>query len=77
MTIETARTRAIMPEDMIKEKFAAASDSCTDALFTNAAMTRVLGISGLPFHMPVCSELLNDPAFLRWLDREEGDILIE
>lgn len=77
MTIETARTRAIMPEDMIKEKFAAASDSCTDALFTNAAMTRVLGISGLPFHMPVCSELLNAPAFLRWFDREEGDILIE
>lgn len=77
MTIETARTRAVMPENMLYEKFADAEGRCNDALFTNAAMTRVLGITGLPFHMPVCNELLNDPGFLNWFEPVGESVLIE
>ena len=77
ISIETARTQEFRPEDSIYGSFgAAAEQGLLDALFLDAGKSKALGVAGLPFYMPVCTELVNIPEFLKWVDAQNGSILI-
>ena len=77
INIETARTQEFLPEGVIRESFdAALVQGAVDALFLDAGRTRALGVAGLPFYMPVCTELINMPAFSEWISDRKGNILI-
>ena len=77
ISIETARTQIFKPEDRIHESFGSAAEhGLLDALFLDAGKSKALGVAGLPFYMPVCTELVNMPGFLKWADAQNGSILI-
>ena len=85
-TLETARGQSSAPLDILQLLFSGVpadeSGSCnndkanSDALFMDASGTRVFGVCGLPYYMPVCAELINIPDFSEWLKVQKGSILV-
>ncbi|MBE6040914.1 MAG: glycosyl transferase [Clostridiales bacterium] len=74
---ETARQLNVTPEEALAAAFSGIDIAgCTDAAFLDAARTRVMGISGLGMHMPICAELLNVPAFCAFASGAKGSLLV-
>ncbi len=74
-TAEQARTQTVTAEGLIRKTFPRISGAL-DAEFFAADRVSALGISGLPYHAPVCAYLMNTPAVAEYLSGFSGSQLI-
>jgi cellobiose phosphorylase len=61
--------------DRAKEVFSDQLHQYSDALFFDAKRDRVFAFTGLRYHAPVCTHLINDPQIYTYLKDIDGDIL--
>ncbi len=74
-TIETSRRQSMTALDRAKEVFSDQLHQYSDALFFDAKRDRVFAFTGLRYHAPVCTHLINDPQIYTYLKDIDGDIL--
>lgn len=76
-TFEQARSTTAIPADVLAEHFAASYFSGkTDAEWKDASRRYAVGATGLPFMMPICEKIMNEPAVAPLIkDSSIGDLL--
>lgn len=73
-TNEQARKQSKTADALIRQTFGEQAGAL-DAEFFTAKRDRALGLSGLPFPMPVCAHLMNHPTVAAFLDSAPGSRL--
>lgn len=74
---EQARTQSLTARQLIQRQFGSLLSGPVDAEFFSARRTAALGFAGLPYEVPVCAYLFNEPMVAEYLSRCPGSQLFQ